>query len=131
MKNRQLQHQFPMLHCEADHTHITQMLAFSILMRTSKNSMTITLALLNVIRMLLRVSYYPISTGRKEYHTVNPIIFLCTFCKEGKGEAHDLSSSGEEEEGSCHIWEFSTSSPELEESHFCQSLSALSVTTSF
>lgn len=66
MKNRQLQHQFPMLHCEADHTHITQMLAFSILMRTFKNSMTIKLALLNVIRMLLRVSHYPISIGRKE-----------------------------------------------------------------
>lgn len=79
MKNRQLQHQLPMLRCEADHTHITQTLAFSILMRTFKNSMTIKLALLNVIRMLLRVFYYPISTGRKEHHTVNPIISLCTF----------------------------------------------------
>lgn len=84
MKNRQLQHQFPMLHCEADHTHITQMLAFSILMRTFKNSITIKLALLNVIRMFLRVSYYPISTGRKEYHTANPIIFLCTFARSGR-----------------------------------------------
>lgn len=129
MKNRQLQHQFPMLHSKAVHAHITQMLAFSILMRTFKNSMTIKLALLNVIRMLLRVSHYPISTGKKEYHTGNPIIFLCIFCKEEKGQAHDLSSSGEEE-GSSHLWEFSASSLELEERHFCQSLSALSVTTS-
>lgn len=128
MENRQLQHQFPMLHCEADHAHITQMLAFSILMRTFKNSITIKLALLNVIRMLLRAFYYPISTGRKEYHAVNSIIFSCIFYKEGKGQAYDLSFSGENYEGSWHLWEFSTSSLELQESHFCQSLS---VTTSF
>lgn len=102
MKNRQLQHLFPMLHCDADHTYITQMLAVSILMRTFKNSITIKLALLNVIRMLLRVLYYPISTGRKEYHTVNPIFFLCvcTFYKEGKGQSYDLFFSGEKEERS-------------------------------
>lgn len=87
MKNRQLQHLFPVLHCDADHAYITQTLAFSILMRTFKNSITIKLALLNVIRMLLRVLYYPISTGRKEYHIVNPIIFLCTFYKKGKGSS--------------------------------------------
>lgn len=82
MKNRQLQHQFLMLHCETDHTQITQIFALCILMRTFKNSMTIKLVLLNVIRMLLRVLYYyPISTGRKEYHTVNPIIFCAVFAR--------------------------------------------------
>lgn len=130
MKNRQLQHLFPMLHCDADHAYITQMLAFSILMRTLENSITIKLALLNVIRMLLRVLYYPISTGRKEYHIVNPIIFLCTFYKKGKGQAYDLSFSGEKEDRRWHLWQFSTRSLEIEESHFCQSLSILSVTTS-
>lgn len=128
MKNRQLQHLFPMLHCDADHAYITQTLAFSILMRTFKNSITIKLALLNVIRMLLRVLYYPISTGRKEYHIVNPIIFCVLFTRRGKGQAYDFSG---EKEGSWHLWELSTSSLELEESHFCQSLSILSVTTGF
>jgi len=118
MKNRQLQHQFLMLHCEADHTQITQIFALCILMRTFKNSMTIKLVLLNVIRMLLRVLYYPISTARKEYHTVDPIIFLCGFCKEDEGQTHCLSSSGEKEEN-CHLWEFSASSVELEERHYC------------
>lgn len=80
--------------------------------------MTIKLVLLNVIRMLLRVLYYPISTGRKEYHTVDPIIFLCGFCKEDEGQTHCLSSSGEKEEN-CHLWEFSASSVELEERHYC------------
>lgn len=118
MKNRQFQHQFLMLHCEAAHAQITQIFALCILMRTFKNSMTIKLVLLNVIRMLLRVLYYyPISTGRKEYHTVNPITFLCGFCKEEKGQTHYLSSSGKKE-GNCHLCEFSASSVELERDIF-------------
>lgn len=64
-----------------------QILAFSILMRTFKNSMTIKLALLNVIGMLLSVSYYPISTGRKEYHAVDPIIFLYIFLQGGEASS--------------------------------------------